>query len=148
MAHFAKVIGGVVQEIIVADQEFINSGYAGEPTQWVQTSYNTRGGKHYEPDSDTESADQTKALRKNFAGVGDIYDYNRDAFYKPQPYSSWVLNETTCIWEAPVDFPSVDSYTENSVTKYYNITWDETNTRWINGKDQYWNTTNSTWTDI
>lgn len=148
MAHFAKVIGGVVQEVIVADQEFINSGHVGEPTQWVQTSYNTRGGKHYEPDSDTESADQTKALRKNFAGIGDTYDSTRDAFYKAQPYSSWTLNETTCIWEAPVDYPSVTTYTENSVTKDYHITWDETNTRWINAQDQYWNTTNSTWTDI
>ena len=149
MAHFAKVVGGTVQEVIVADQEFINSGLAGEPTQWVQTSYNTRGGKHYEPNSNTESADQSKALRKNYASVGDIYDSTRDAFYKPQPYSSWVLNETSCIWEAPVAYPTTLTYTDsNNNTVNYTIEWDETNTRWINELDQYWNTSTSAWTNI
>lgn len=140
MAHFAKVIAGVVQEVIVADQEFINSGLAGEPSQWVQASYNTRGGKHYEPNSETESANQSKALRKNYPSIGDTYDSTRDAFYQPQPYSSWVLNETTCIWESPVDYPTTE------IGKP--IEWDETNTRWINNQDQYWDATNLVWVNI
>ena len=108
MSHFAKIEDGIVTQVIVAEQDFIDTYHSDETR--VQTSYNTREGKHYEPqngeqDYSVESADQNKALRKNFAGVGMIYDATRDAFYLPQPHASWSLNETTCIWESPISYP-------------------------------------------
>ena len=148
MAHFARVVAGVVQEVIVADQEFINSGLVGEPLSWVKTSYNTREGVHYQPNSNIPSEDQSKALRKNYASIGDIYDNIRDAFYKPQPYNSWTLNEDTCQWECPVDFPTVFTYEDNGVTKGMDITWDEANIRWVNDQDQYWNPSDLIWVNI
>ena len=107
MAHYAKVKDGIVTKVIVADASFFDSFVDSSPGQWIQTSYNTRGGKHYEPNSNwqTESTDQTKALRKNYAGIGMIYDSARDAFYDPQPYASWTLNDTTCLWEPPIAKP-------------------------------------------
>jgi hypothetical protein len=107
MAHYAKVKDGIVTKVIVADASFFDSFVDSSPGQWIQTSYNTRGGKHYEPNSNwqTESTDQTKALRKNYAGIGMIYDSARDAFYEPQPYASWTLNDTTCLWEPPIARP-------------------------------------------
>lgn len=105
MSHFANVVDGKVVSVIVAEQEFIDSGAVGDPSAWVKTSYNTRGGIHYQPNSSDESADQSKALRKNYAGIGYTYDAVRDAFIPPQPFASWVLNETTCLWSAPVAMP-------------------------------------------
>jgi hypothetical protein len=105
MAHFAKVVDGLVINVIVAEQEFIDTYDDGIPGQWIQTSYNTRGGIHYDPDTNTPSLDQSKALRKNFAGVRFAYDPVRDAFYEQQPYPSWVLNEQTCLWESRVPYP-------------------------------------------
>ena len=121
MAHFARVKDGIVTNVIVAEQEFIDSYQDTEPGIWVQTSYNTRGGVHYLTDSTTPSSDQSKALRKNYAGKGYIYDRGRDAFYTPQPYPSWTLNDTTCIWEAPVAHPSDG--------KLYD--WDESSKSWV-----------------
>jgi len=92
VAHFAKVIDGIVTEVIVADQDVIDAGLFGDPALWVQTSYNTYGGQHPEG----------RPLRKNYAGLGDIYDAARDAFIAPQPYPSWILNEDTCLWADPV----------------------------------------------
>lgn len=109
MAHYAKVKDGVVTQVIVAEPEFFDTFVDTEPGEWVQTSYNTFGGKHYTEDEDgvrTESADQSKALRKNYAGVGYIYDAVKDAFYAPQPYDSWTLDEDSCLWEAPIAYPS------------------------------------------
>lgn len=105
MAHFAKVKDGVVTEVIVAEQKFINNFVDPDPGQWIQTSYNTRGGVHYQPNSNTPSDDQTKALRKNYAGIGFTYDSTRDAFIPPQPFASWTLNDDSCLWEAPVAYP-------------------------------------------
>ncbi len=107
MAHYAKVKDGIVTEVIVAEASFFDSFVDISPGQWIQTSYNTRGGKHYEPNSNwqTESTDQTKALRKNYAAIGMTYDSERDAFISPQPYNSWVLNETSCLWEPPIARP-------------------------------------------
>ena len=96
MAHYAKVENGIVTQVIVAEQEFINSGYVGEPTDWVQTSYNTHGNQHPEG----------RPLRGNYAGIGFTYDSTNDVFYAPQPYPSWILNNTTWIWEAPVAYPT------------------------------------------
>jgi hypothetical protein len=110
MAHYAKVKDGIVVNVIVAEAEFFNTFVDDTPGEWIQTSYNTRGGIHYEPNSNTQSADQSKALRKNFAGIGYIYDQTRDAFYRPQPYASWTLNETTCLWEPPIVKPTTGIY--------------------------------------
>ena len=108
MAHYAKVNNGIVEQVIVAEASFFDSFVDTTPGEWIQTSYNTRGGKHYVPNSDweTESTDQSKALRKNYAIVGGTYDKTRDAFYAPKPYASWTLNETTCLWEPPVARPT------------------------------------------
>ena len=126
MAHYAKVEDATVVTVIVAEQDFIDT--LPDKEKWVQTSYNTRGGKHYKEDG-TESDDQSKAFRKNYAGIGYTWDEDRNAFYPPKPYASWVLNETTCLWDAPVARPSVETYGDPA--KLYDITWDETNTRWV-----------------
>lgn len=92
MSHFAKVEDGIVTQVIVAEQDVIDSGLFGDPASWVQTSYNTYGGQHPEG----------RPLRKNFAGVGYTYDADRDAFIPPRPEGDgWALNEDTCLWEQP-----------------------------------------------
>ena len=111
MAHFAKVKDGIVTKVLVAEQEFVDNYIDNEAGEWVQTSYNTRGGIHLLGGTH---------LRKNFAGIGNIYDAQKDAFYSEQPYPSWTLNETTCLWEAPVAKP-----TDGQI---YN--WNETNQTW------------------
>ena len=125
MAHFAKIIDGIVQQVIVAEKQIIDSGIVGDALLWVQTSYNTRGGIHYEPNSDIPSQDQSKALRKNYAGMGYTYDKDRDAFIPPKPYNSWILNEQTCLWESPVTMPNEEL--ENNQYYYWNesiINWE------------------------
>lgn len=109
MSHFAKVENGVVTQVIVAEQDVIDSGLFG--SGWVQTSYNTYAGQHPEG----------RPLRKNFAGIGYRYDADRDAFFTPQPFASWTLDEETCLWNAPVPMPQDG--------KRY--TWDEATTNWI-----------------
>jgi hypothetical protein len=121
MGHFAKVCDGKVMQVIVAEKEFFDTYVDSTPGEWVQTSYNTRGGKHYNPDSNELSNDQSKALRGNYAGIGYTYDATNDVFYGPQPYPSWILNNTTWIWEAPIEKP-IDG-------KLY--MWDEATTSWI-----------------
>ena len=111
MAHFAKVENGIVTQVIVIDQETLNTGNWGDPASWVQTSYNTHGGQH--PGG--------RPLRKNYAGIGYTYDTGRDAFISPKPFASWVLNETTCQWDAPVAMP-----TDNKMYR-----WDEATTSWV-----------------
>ena len=106
MAHFAKVVDGIVTNVIVAEPDFMADGFIDDsPGEWIQTSYNTRGGVHYDPETGEPSADQSKALRKNYAGVGDTYDAAKDAFIPTKPFESWTLNETTCLWECPVAYP-------------------------------------------
>ena len=121
MAHFAKVNNGIVEQVIVAEPEFFDTFVDSSPGQWIQTSYNTRGGKHYDPETGELSADQSKALRKNYAGIGFTYDKTRDAFIPPQPFASWTLNEDSCLWEAPVAMPDDG--------KRYR--WDEDTTAWV-----------------
>ena len=101
MAHFAKIENGLVAQVIVAEQEFIDS--LPDDQIWIQTSYNTRLGKHYDPL--TKQEDGGIALRKNYAGLGMIYDAGRDAFYQPQPWPSWTLDEDTCGWQPPTPYP-------------------------------------------
>lgn len=119
MSHFAKVINGIVETVHVVNQDFIDSGKLGDPSNWIQTSYNTRGGVHYAPNSN--DPDGGIALRKNYAGKGYTYDEIRDAFITPKPYPSWILIESSCQWEAPVAYPDDD--------KRY--TWDEDITNWV-----------------
>lgn len=126
MSHFAKVNNGIVEQVIVAEPEFFETFVDTSPGQWIQTSYNTRGGVHYNPETGEPSADQTKALRKNYAGIGYTYDAQRDAFIPPKPYASWTLNETSCLWEAPVAYPD-----DGGV-----YTWDETTTSWVEVEEQ------------
>ena len=114
MSHFAKIENDIVTQVIVAEQEFVDA----QPGEWVQTSYNTRGGVHYAPNSDTP--DNGVALRKNYAGIGYTYDRQRDAFIPPQPYPSWTLDEASCLWEPPVPYPN-DGHT---------YTWDEAAQAW------------------
>ena len=104
MSHFAKIdSNNIVENVIVAEQDFINSGAVGDSFLWVQTSYNNN-------------------FRKNYAGVGYTYDSALDAFIPPQPYPSWVLNEDTCQWESPVAYPEDDKmYKWNEETQ----SWDE-----------------------
>ena len=102
MSHFAEIDkDGIVQRVIVAEQDFINSGAVGDSFNWVQTSYN-------------------HTFRKNYAGVGFTYDRTRDAFIAPQPFLSWLLDDDTCKWNAPTPYPDDD--------KIYN--WDEDTTSW------------------
>ena len=105
MSHFAKVNNGIVEQVIVAEPEFFETFVDSSPGQWIKTSYNTRGGKHYDPETGELSADQSKALRKNYAGVGFTYDAAKDAFIPPKPFNSWLLDEDTCLWNAPVAYP-------------------------------------------
>lgn len=111
MGHYAKIVKGKVVKVIVATQDFISNYNDGEPEitsfpgVWIKTSYNTRGGVHYQPNTNIPSEDQSKALRKNYAGIGYTYDEVRDAFIPPKPFRSWILNEDTCIWGPPVEAP-------------------------------------------
>jgi hypothetical protein len=86
-----------------------------------RTSYNTRGGVHYNPITNEPSEDQTKAFRKNYAGIGYTYDEQRDAFIPPKPYPSWILNEFSCLWESPIPYP-------NDGNRYY---WNEDTLSWV-----------------
>ena len=106
MGHFAKVSNGKVTRVIVAEADFFNNFVDDSPGQWIQTSYNTRGGVHYTPNTNEPSEDQSKALRKNYAGIGYTYDSTRDAFIPPKPFNSWTLNEDTCFWDSPVAYPT------------------------------------------
>jgi hypothetical protein len=118
MSHFAKVENGKVAQVIVAEQDFISTGALGDPANFVQTSYNTRGNVHYGADG---QPDDGVALRGNYAGIGYTYDSEHDVFYAPQPFPSWTLNETSWIWEAPTPYPTDG--------KVYH--WDEATTSWV-----------------
>jgi hypothetical protein len=122
MGHFAKVLNGTVQQVIVAEPEFFNTFVDTSPGEWIQTSYNTRGGIHYNPETNEPSADQSKALRKNYAGVGYTYDAQRDAFISPKPFNSWILNEQTCSWESPIPYPTDgEQYIWNDATTSWDL---------------------------
>jgi hypothetical protein len=113
MANFAKVLNGVVQNVIVAEPDFFDTFIDNSPGEWIQTSYNTKAGVHPEG----------RPLRKNFAAIGFMYDRERDAFIPPQPHPSWLLNEDTCLWKAPSDYPD-------------------------NGNMYHWNEENETWDEV
>jgi hypothetical protein len=125
MSHFAKLDeNNVVVFVTVGRQE--DDGKEAELCArtgevYRQTSYNTRGGIHYDSQTGEPSEDQSKALRKNYAGIGYSYDTTRDAFIPPQPYASWVLNDSTCLWEAPVPMPDDGQLYQ----------WDEELRQWV-----------------
>ncbi len=114
MAHFAKVENGIVTQVIVAEQTFIDSGALGDPASWIQTSYNTFGGTHRTGGT---------PLRKNYAGVGYSYFSDIDAFVPPKPYASWVLDEEAGLWTPPIPRP------ENGD----NLIWNEDLMKWVEG---------------
>lgn len=130
MAHYAFLDeNNVVTEVItgrdeyeiidgVSDWEAHYGDFRGQ--RCFRTSYNTHGSVHYNQETGKPSEDQSKALRGNYAGIGFTYDEERDAFIPPKPYDSWVLDEDTCLWEAPVPMPDDGMYT-----------WDEDTTSWI-----------------
>jgi hypothetical protein len=111
MAHWAHLTNGVVDQVIVIDEETLALGHWGNPSEWKQTSYNTRGGQHPEG----------RPFRKNYAGLGYTYDAQRDAFIPPKPFASWLLNEATCLWETPIPLPTDG--------KMYQ--WDEPTISWV-----------------
>lgn len=126
MAHYAyldennivtKVIVGPAQGADDKDWEQEYSILQGVTVK--QTSYNTRGGIYYIPNTNTPAPDQSKAFRKNYAGIGFVYDPVLDAFMPPQPYPSWLLNTQTCLWEPPVPCPGA------------NYIWDEATLSWV-----------------
>ena len=103
MSHFAKVTDGKVTQVIVAEKEFFDTYVDSTPGEWIQTSYNTRGGVHYGPDGEPDGG---VALRGNYAGIGYTYDRVNDVFYPPQPFPSWVISAPNWTWEAPVAQPT------------------------------------------
>ena len=122
MSHFAKIENNIVTFVTVGRQE--DDGLEQELCDrtgdtYRQTSYNTRGGVHYT--DGVPSADQTKAFRKNYAGIGYTFDEQRDAFIPPKPFESWLLDEDTCLWVAPITYP-----TDGGL-----YTWDEETLSWI-----------------
>lgn len=118
MAHFAKVVDGIVTQVNVIDEQYFNENRETRYTgQWVQTSYNTQGGVHVLGGT---------PLRKNYAGIGYTYDEARDAFIPPKPFNSWLLNEDTCQWDAPVAYPTDG--------KLY--MWDEEQQQWTEVETQ------------
>ena len=98
MSHFAKVENNLVTQVIVAEPDFIATGALGDPAAWLQTSYNTRGGVHFDADG---IADGGEALRGNYAGIGYTYDAENDVFVAPKPSDDATLNTTTWLWEVP-----------------------------------------------
>ena len=108
MAHYAKVINGIVDQVIVAEPEFFDTFVDSSPGEWVKTSYNMSGGVYHvnnTPDEDQSiiSGDEARQ-RKNYASVG--YNYDGVGFYSPPPHASWNLNKTTYLWEPPITYPS------------------------------------------
>lgn len=127
MSHFAKIDGNnVVTEVLVIDQAEVNTGLWGDPASFIQTSYNTRGGVYYIPNTSTPDPDQSKAFRKNYAGIGFVWLPNGpqgEGFCPPRPYPSWSLNPFSYLWEAPVPMPEPNS------PPYYQ--WDEATKSWV-----------------
>lgn len=123
MAHFAKIDNLRTVVFVTAgrdeDNELDLCARTGDT--YRRTSYNTRGGVYYDPVTGQPSADQSKAFRKNYAGIGYTYDPDRDAFIPPKPYPSWILNEQTCLWDAPVAIPADGQ----------RYKWDEDTTSWM-----------------
>ena len=127
MAHFAKIENGLVTKVIVAEKEFFDKFIDDSPGVWLQTSYNMLGGIYYDPNNNIPADPQPEIesddgrRRKNYAGVGFTYNQELDAFIPPKPYSSWLLNEESCLWEPPVAYPDDGKmYNWNEETQSWN----------------------------
>ena len=113
MSHFAQIDeNNIVTQVLVIEQDVVDTGLFGNPSSWIQTSYNTSGGVHKLGGT---------PLRKNYAGIGYTYDVTRDAFIPPKIFNSWILNEDTCVYEAPIPVPNDE--------KIY--IWDEDTLSWV-----------------
>jgi hypothetical protein len=130
MAHYAQLLENVVVQVFVGRDDVVEgiddweTYYAPEGFTVKQTSYNTRGGVHYDPETGLPSEDQSKALRFNYAGIGFTFDPDKGtdgAFIPPKPFESWVLDEDTCLWVAPFPYPE-----DGGV-----YTWDEDAGDWV-----------------
>jgi len=124
MANYAKVVDGIVTRVISADSDFFDTFVDDTPGTWIQTSYNTYGNKHY---NDERVEDDGTPLRKNYAGIGMLYDADTDAFYENKPYSSWLLDSDTYLWGAPVEKPDL-SDSDEAAGKFY--VWNENIINW------------------
>ncbi len=114
MSHFAQIDeNNIVTQVLVIEQDVIDTGLFGDPSTFIQTSYNTRGGVHTLGGT---------PLRKNYAGIGYTYNASRDAFIPPKPYTSWNLNEDSCLWQAPTPMP---------VEEGKIFVWNEETTSWV-----------------
>ena len=142
MAHFAKlgVNGKVIAVHSLDNNKLLNADSVEDETvgqqelqrihgwpaaMWIKTSYNTRGGKHYDADG-TESSDQSGALRGNYAGIGYSWDEDNEIFWPKQPHASWTKNTSTASWNSPITYPSVEDDGQDPVVFTYMITWNET----------------------
>jgi hypothetical protein len=130
MAHYAIIDENnlVIQVFIGRDENDLDETGIDWETKYStpgvickRTSFNTRGGVHYDPDTGKPSSNQSKAIRKNYAGIGFTYDQERDAFIPPKPFESWTLNSTTCLWDAPVKMPKTGGP----------YIWDEESLSWV-----------------
>lgn len=147
MAHFAKLTEDniVLGVEVVANADTTNDQNVEDEatgiaflqgihgwTNWKKCSYNTRNGKYWNADN-TEAEDQTKAFRKNYPGIGWSYNSTIDGFVPPKPegMTSWVINTDTGHWEAPIAYPTIETYFDGNKDRPYNISWDEANVRWI-----------------
>jgi len=169
MAHFAKIgLNSKVLNVVVISDDILRDEAGNEVEElgrqflenstgwpiWKQTSFNTQAGVYYtDYDKTIPGDDQSKALRANFAGIGNIYDETNDIFYKPKhnDYASWTLNTTTGMWEAPIAFPTANKY-DNGYPR--SIEWDESNQRWLSrtldseANNLVWNPDTSAWDNI
>jgi len=121
MGHYAKVVDTKVVNVITAKADFFDTFVDSSPGAWIKTSYNTRGGVYYTPNTNEPDPDQTKALRANYAGIGYTYDPANDVFYAPQPYASWTISAPAWTWQAPTPYPDDG--------KAYS--WDEATLSWV-----------------
>jgi len=114
MAHFAHISEGLVDQVIVAESDYIQS--LPNASEWIQTSFNTRGGVHYGQDGNPDAG---IALNKNYAGIG--YSWDGIGFSAPQPFPSWILNQNTYLWDSPTPYPTDENM----------YLWDEETKTWI-----------------
>jgi len=150
MAHFAKlgVNGKVIAVHGLDNDQMLNADDAQDETvgqqrlqeihgwpaaMWIQTSYNTRGGKYYDADG-SEASDQSKALRGNYAGIGYTFDEDNNIFLPKQPHASWTKNTSTATWDSPITFPNVVNDGQDPVVFKYIITWNESGYQANNAK--------------
>ena len=163
MAHFAKlgVNGKVIAVHVLDNNKMLNADnqedesvgqqeleriHGWPAAMWIQTSYNTRGNKHYDANGNL-SGDQSKKLRGNYAGIGYTWDEDNQIFWAPQPHASWSKNTSTASWQAPITYPSATTYLDDSsTTQHWEIYWDEAAYQANNAKG--WEATKVDSTDV